>query len=92
MSHILEVLPPPDLSYPPDELDLDRPVLTWETSYMRTQIPEDDPPIEPQDSNGELTTFHAIVDRFIPEKDGHRICIMCRYVRPSLFPGSTLKV
>lgn len=44
MSHIFEILPPPELSYPPDELDLDRPVLTYETSYMRTQLAEDSPP------------------------------------------------
>jgi hypothetical protein len=79
MSHILEVLPPPDLSYPPDEFDLDRPILTWEASYMRTQITEDNLPTKFQDSNEELTSFLVIVDRFVPEKDGRRICTMCGY-------------
>ncbi|KAF9653288.1 hypothetical protein BDM02DRAFT_3182829 [Thelephora ganbajun] len=80
MSHVLDVLPPPNLCYPPDERDLDRSILTWETSYERTKLPEDDPTTKLQDLNGEMTSFLVIVDRFIPEKDGRRICTMCRYV------------
>ena len=80
MSHILDVLPPPDFSYPPDEFDMDQPTLTWETSYERTKLPEDDPFVKPQDSNGELASFRTIVDRFVPEEDGRRVCTMCGYV------------
>ena len=79
MSHILDVLPPPVLSYPPDELDLDRPILTWETSYERTKL-QDDLPIDSQNTNRELASFLVIVDRFIPEKGGRRACTMCGYV------------
>lgn len=38
MTRILES-PPPDLSYPPDGSD--RPILLTETSYLRTQLPDD---------------------------------------------------
>ena len=77
MAHVLEVLPPPDLSYPPAELDVDRPILTWEMSYMRMQLPEDDDvPVEPQDSN-KLATFRVIINQFVPEKNGCCICVMC---------------
>ena len=79
MTHIIDALPPPDLHYPPIEIGLDRPILTWETSYERTKLPEG-PPTESQDPKGELTPFLAIIDRFIPEKDGRRICAMCRCV------------
>lgn len=81
MAHILEVLPPPDLSYPPEELDMDRPILTWETSYMRTRLPEDDDdaPVEPQDLS-ELASFRVVVNQFVPEKNGCRMCAMCGYV------------
>ncbi|KAF9643067.1 hypothetical protein BDM02DRAFT_3192256 [Thelephora ganbajun] len=77
MNHILDVLPPPDLTYPSDEPDLNQPILTWETNYKRTKLSKDDPLIKPQDLNGELTSFLVIVDRFIPEKDGRRACTMC---------------
>ncbi|KAF9777828.1 hypothetical protein BJ322DRAFT_1114757 [Thelephora terrestris] len=71
VSHILDVLPPPDLRYPSTEPDSDRPVLTWETSYERTKLPGDG------DLNGEHAPFLVLVDRFIPEKEGSRVCTMC---------------
>lgn len=83
MSHILEVLPLPILSYPPDEPDIGRQIPIRDTSYMRTQDTEDGPLINPRDSNGDLTSYLIIVDRFIPEKDGRRVCAMCGYVQPS---------
>jgi len=83
MSHIFDVLPPPNLYYPPDEPSPDRPTLTWETSHEKPKLPEDDPPIKPQDPDGEPTSFRVIIDRFVPEKDGRRVCTMCGYVRSS---------
>jgi hypothetical protein len=80
MSHVLEILPPPDLSYPPDELDLNRPALTYEMSHTRTRPMEDNQPTKPQVSD-EMTFFLIIVDRFISERDGRRVCTMCGYVQ-----------
>jgi hypothetical protein len=80
MSHILEILPPPDLFYPPDELDLNRSSLTCEASHTRTQLAEDNQPTKPQASD-EASFFLIIVDRFIPEKGGRRVCTVCGYVQ-----------
>ena len=78
MSHILEILPPPDLSYPPDELDRGPPNLLHETG--RTQF-ENDRFINPLVPEKEHTAFLVIVDRLIQEKDDHHVCAMCGYVR-----------
>ena len=82
MSHLLEILPPPDLSYPPDVLDLDPPIRTFETSYVRTPFVEDDPPAKLQVKD-QMTSFLIIVDRFVPARDGRRFCAMCGYVQNS---------
>jgi hypothetical protein len=78
MSHILEILPPPDLSYPPDKPDLDPPNLTRETGETRL---ENDRFINPLVPEKERAAFLIIVDRLIPEQDDHRVCIVCGYVR-----------
>ena len=80
MSHVIDVLPPPDLSYPSDRLEPDRPIVTWGMSYERTKLAEESPPTKSGDSSGDLASFLAIVDRFIPKQGSHRVCIMCRYV------------
>ena len=71
---ISRALSPPDLYYPPDP---DRPTLSRETVYERTEPPED---VKPHELNGETGPSLVTIDQFIPEKDGHRVCIMCRYV------------
>ena len=78
MSRILEVLPPPDLSYPPDELDLDPLNLTRETGGTRL---ENDRLINPLVPERERAAFFIIVDRLISEQDGHRVCTVCGYVQ-----------
>ena len=51
MSHVPEIMTPPDLSYPPNELNLDRLILTYEMSRMRTRLAEESQSTKPQISN-----------------------------------------
>jgi len=77
MSHIREILPPPDLSYPPDELGLGPQHLSRETG--RTQL-ENNRFINPLVPEKERAAFLIIVDRLIPQKNDHSMCAMCGYV------------
>jgi hypothetical protein len=82
MTRILEALPPPDLSYPPEGYDLDRPILTAETSYLRTRLPDNTTgtPSDRQEPDDGLAGFVSVVKHFIPENDGACTCSMCGYV------------
>lgn len=91
MSHAFRILPPPDLSYPPDGPDLDRPVPTHESNYERPQLAEKDKFTEPQVSDQELTSFLTVVGRLIQDKGGRHVCTMCGYVQNILSLGSLLK-
>ena len=74
MTRILEVLPPPDLS--------DRPILTADTSYLRTRLSDDTPdtPNNHPEFYGGPVGFINVLKRFLLENDGVCTCSMCEYV------------
>jgi hypothetical protein len=88
MSRVLETLPPPDLSYPPEENDLDRPTSTTETGYLATRLSGN--AAKPDGFSDKLTWFFGVVNRLIPENDGVHTCSMCGYVESVDFFLSTL--
>jgi hypothetical protein len=88
MSHILQILPPPELTYPPDESHPDQSILRYETNHVPVERTQ---PTKPQVADKELSSLMVIVDRLISEKDGRRVCTACWYVQNLRSLGRMLK-